>query len=170
MTSITAYASSANGSAFPQYANERVASVFPEFCPEQVKNTFTPDLSTASTKFHNRGVAQGIEQEISNLSVAGSSPAAPANDPRYRMGTSKYMPGKCRRNRIARLMKDHKATCAYCGKKVRRDVSPTSDSRATIDHIIPKSEGGSHAYVNLALACYPCNKRRGIEYNKSKQK
>jgi hypothetical protein len=32
-----------------------------------------------------------------------------------------------------------------------------------IDHIVPKKHGGSTASENLALACVPCNKRKGSD-------
>jgi len=41
--------------------------------------------------------------------------------------------------------------CAYCGKK---DVS------MEIEHIIPKSKGGSDRISNLTLACRPCNEKK----------
>lgn len=43
-------------------------------------------------------------------------------------------------------------TCQYCGKK-------TSD--LTIDHIIPRSKGGAHAWENLVAACPSCNHKKG---------
>lgn len=42
--------------------------------------------------------------------------------------------------------------CAYCGKK---------NVPLTIDHIHPRSRGGSDRVSNLALACMPCNQRKG---------
>jgi 5-methylcytosine-specific restriction endonuclease McrA len=42
--------------------------------------------------------------------------------------------------------------CAYCGA---RNVP------LTIDHIHPKSRGGSDRVSNLALACLPCNQKKG---------
>lgn len=44
--------------------------------------------------------------------------------------------------------------CAYC--KVGLD-----DSNRTIDHIIPKSLGGSNALTNLCLCCTKCNSQKG---------
>lgn len=42
--------------------------------------------------------------------------------------------------------------CAYCG----RDKVPLE-----IDHIHPKSTGGSNRVSNLAIACHDCNQRKG---------
>ena len=41
--------------------------------------------------------------------------------------------------------------CAYCGSR---------DS-LTIDHVIPKSEGGRDTWYNLITACQGCNSRKG---------
>lgn len=42
--------------------------------------------------------------------------------------------------------------CAYCGEK---------DIPLQIEHIDPKSNGGSNRVSNLTLACDPCNKEKG---------
>ncbi|MDQ2905206.1 MAG: RNA-guided endonuclease IscB [Chloroflexota bacterium] len=42
--------------------------------------------------------------------------------------------------------------CAYCDA---REVP------LEIEHIVPKSRGGSNRTSNLTLACHPCNKRKG---------
>lgn len=42
--------------------------------------------------------------------------------------------------------------CAYCGAK---------DRPLEIEHIIPRSRGGSNRVSNLALACHDCNQRKG---------
>ncbi|MEG4345157.1 RNA-guided endonuclease IscB [Microcoleus sp. A003_D6] len=43
-------------------------------------------------------------------------------------------------------------TCAYCGVK---------DTRLEIEHIQPRSKGGSNRVSNLCLACVPCNQKKG---------
>ena len=43
-------------------------------------------------------------------------------------------------------------TCAYCGAK---------DTPLEIEHIKPKSKGGSNRVSNLTLACRPCNEKKG---------
>lgn len=45
--------------------------------------------------------------------------------------------------------------CEYCHSPER-----LSANRFTVDHIIPKSLGGSDEIDNLALACRRCNERR----------
>ena len=40
--------------------------------------------------------------------------------------------------------------CQYCGA--------TAES---IDHVIPRSKGGEHAWENVVAACRPCNVRKG---------
>jgi 5-methylcytosine-specific restriction endonuclease McrA len=50
------------------------------------------------------------------------------------------------------LLEKWQRTCAYCGKK---------DAPMEIDHIIPKSRGGSNRVSNLTLACHSCNQSKG---------
>lgn len=45
--------------------------------------------------------------------------------------------------------------CEYCHSSER-----LSANRFTVDHVIPRSLGGSDALDNLALACRRCNERR----------
>ncbi|MGF1523399.1 MAG: HNH endonuclease [Leptolyngbyaceae cyanobacterium] len=45
--------------------------------------------------------------------------------------------------------------CEYC-----HSSEEASASRFTIDHLIPKSLGGTDSEANLALACHRCNGRR----------
>jgi hypothetical protein len=55
-----------------------------------------------------------------------------------------------------RLLKewDH---CCYCLNKI-------DDTTATLDHILPKSLGGSGRIYNLVLSCQPCNISKGREW------
>lgn len=48
-----------------------------------------------------------------------------------------------------------KYVCEYCHSPER-----LSANRFTVDHVIPKSLGGSDEIDNLALACRRCNERR----------
>ena len=42
-------------------------------------------------------------------------------------------------------------TCQYCRKATKQ---------LTLDHIIPRSRGGTHAWDNVVSACIPCNHRK----------
>ena len=44
--------------------------------------------------------------------------------------------------------------CQYCGKR--------NDQREmTIDHVLPRSRGGSSTWENMVLACFNCNSKKG---------
>ena len=55
-----------------------------------------------------------------------------------------------RRNLYAR---DH-SRCQYCGKHF-------GTKELTIDHIVPRVQGGEHTWNNLVCACLVCNTRKG---------
>ncbi|GAB6164344.1 HNH endonuclease [Thermostilla marina] len=44
-------------------------------------------------------------------------------------------------------------TCQYCGRKL-------SSEQLTIDHVIPRCQGGESTWENCVLACVPCNRRK----------
>ena len=50
------------------------------------------------------------------------------------------------------LLEKWNRTCAYCGVK---------DTPLEIEHINPRSKGGSNRVSNLCLACNPCNQKKG---------
>jgi 5-methylcytosine-specific restriction endonuclease McrA len=47
-------------------------------------------------------------------------------------------------------------TCAYCSAGL-----PSGQVPLQIDHLQPRSKGGSDRVSNLTLACHPCNQRKG---------
>jgi len=42
-------------------------------------------------------------------------------------------------------------TCQYCGKETRQ---------LTLDHVIPRHQGGQHTWENVVSACILCNRRK----------
>jgi 5-methylcytosine-specific restriction endonuclease McrA len=42
-------------------------------------------------------------------------------------------------------------TCQYCGAR----------TGLTVDHVIPRSKGGSSDWSNIVACCAPCNRRKG---------
>lgn len=55
-----------------------------------------------------------------------------------------------RRNLFAR----DRNRCQYCGR-----IFPTSD--LSLDHVIPRAQGGGDSWENLVCACIRCNARKG---------
>lgn len=50
-----------------------------------------------------------------------------------------------------------KLTCKYCG---RDDLTVSGSNIATLDHIIPRCEGGKDVDENVIISCYGCNKHK----------
>jgi 5-methylcytosine-specific restriction endonuclease McrA len=42
-------------------------------------------------------------------------------------------------------------TCQYCGSR----------SNLTVDHVVPRSKGGTSSWENIVASCAPCNRRKG---------
>ena len=51
----------------------------------------------------------------------------------------------------SRIYKRDNHECVYCGSK--KDL--------TLDHVIPKSKGGSNEWTNLVTSCFKCNLKKG---------
>lgn len=45
-------------------------------------------------------------------------------------------------------------TCQYCGRRFSR-------ADLNLDHVVPRSRGGSTAWENVVCSCVPCNLRKG---------
>jgi 5-methylcytosine-specific restriction endonuclease McrA len=45
-------------------------------------------------------------------------------------------------------------TCQYCGKKFAR-------SELNLDHVVPRSQGGTSNWENVVCSCHECNRRKG---------
>lgn len=61
----------------------------------------------------------------------------------------KYVPRRSAFNRLAVFRRDQ-YVCQYCARALHQDL-------LTIDHIIPKSRGGSTTWLNTVSSCSPCN-------------
>ena len=48
-----------------------------------------------------------------------------------------------------------KFTCQYCG------LTPKDGAKLHVDHVIPKSKGGSDLLTNLLTSCLVCNEGKG---------
>lgn len=59
-----------------------------------------------------------------------------------------------KRSKKQKLLQLYGNQCHWCGKQMTK-------SEITIEHLLPKSLGGSNAIANLRLACFTCNNSRG---------
>lgn len=50
--------------------------------------------------------------------------------------------------------REQQGRCKYCNKFIKY-------TQATIDHMVPLAAGGADAPFNIAVACLPCNERKG---------
>lgn len=53
--------------------------------------------------------------------------------------------------------------CCYCGIEMTFAVRPKGtwvSNAAEVDHVIPLAAGGEHSYMNTALACATCNRKK----------
>lgn len=66
------------------------------------------------------------------------------------------------KNKIAAVYRRDKGICQICH-------SPTGNGDWNIDHIVPRSCGGSNWTSNLRLTHYQCNWERGDEYTNVQQ-
>lgn len=51
------------------------------------------------------------------------------------------------------IVKRDKSMCQYCAKKL-------SAGMVTIDHVLPKAQGGTNTYINCVVACQACNNKK----------
>lgn len=51
--------------------------------------------------------------------------------------------------------------CCWCG--VECDARRGRKTSATVEHVVPKSQGGADEWENMALACSDCNGKRGVQ-------
>lgn len=64
------------------------------------------------------------------------------------------MNSKQKKSRKQQLITEYGSICFWCGNLL-------PENQLTIDHLKPKSLGGSNNLENLRLACFPCNNSRG---------
>lgn len=100
--------------------------------------------------------------------------AGPRYDPHYprfgpgRRRADKYMvPWEHVDNRLIYARDGWR--CTYCGNKVAQKESCANGiwiGKASTDHVVPISLGGSQMYSNLVTSCEPCNYDKGNDLDK----
>src|SRR5947208_8542521 len=94
--------------------------------------------------------AEMIERAEWELHSATSSVARPMV---IRLVTYVRIPRDTHRRKITRraVFARDDWTCQYCGSR----------SNLTVDHVVPRSKGGSSSWDNIVASCAPCNRRKG---------
>ena len=64
-----------------------------------------------------------------------------------------------RRNTLVQLFNEQSGVCPYCMDNMT--LQRGKEHSATIEHIVPKSKGGSNLRANFMAVCSHCNQSRG---------
>ena len=93
--------------------------------------------------------AELLERGVSELHSESSTVARPVV---IRLVTYVKVPRDAHRRKITRraVFARDSWTCQYCGSR----------SNLTVDHVIPRSKGGSSSWENIVASCAPCNRRK----------
>ena len=68
---------------------------------------------------------------------------------------------KKKKRRVDKLLRIYGSICVYCGNSL-------SKKEITIDHVQPKSKGGTGKISNLVIACKKCNASKADRFDKPK--
>ncbi len=64
------------------------------------------------------------------------------------------MNSQSKRNKKQKLIAFYGHYCWWCAKDLKED-------EMTIEHLLPRSSGGTNSWENLRLSCKQCNNSRG---------
>jgi len=93
-------------------------------------------------------VLEEYDFDIRSVSIAIKAPSVVRLLRYFRAG--RKSPPLSRANLLAR----DNFTCQYCGKELNA-------REATLDHVLPRSQGGTTTWENIVCACGTCNRRKG---------
>ncbi len=79
----------------------------------------------------------------------------PNANPFEGMAAAAVAPKRYRGPPVAVLIARDGPRCCWCGRETGTRRHP-----ATVEHLLPRSRGGTDNTDNLAVACYPCNNQR----------
>jgi 5-methylcytosine-specific restriction endonuclease McrA len=93
-------------------------------------------------------VIEEYDRAIHSVSIAIKAPAVVRLLKYARIG--RKAPPLSRTNVLAR----DNFECQYCAK-------PLSSKEATLDHVVPRSQGGKTTWENIVCCCPHCNRKKG---------
>jgi 5-methylcytosine-specific restriction endonuclease McrA len=98
-----------------------------------------------------KGVASAEEESHAHIHSARQSLRVPSV---IRLLEYRRIPHQTRALSRKNILLRDRNTCQYCSV-----VLPSSE--LTLDHVIPRSRGGSSTWENLVACCHGCNRRKG---------
>ena len=101
-----------------------------------------------------KGVAQAEELHHSEVRSAARSLKVPSV---IRLIAYRHIPQQTRALSRKNILLRDRNTCQYCAT-----VLPSGE--LTLDHVIPRSRGGSSTWENLVACCHTCNRRKGNQF------
>lgn len=91
--------------------------------------------------------------------ITSPLPSAPKTPKKKKKRMSRLQNTK---RKMQKLWDEGHRTCYYCKRTTIDHVGHRIRGIMwTVDHIIPRSEGGSDAIDNMVMSCYSCNRLRG---------
>lgn len=93
-------------------------------------------------------VVEEYDHHIHSVSLVLKAPAVVRLLQYVKIG--RRSPPLCRTNVLAR----DQFRCQYCAKDL-------TAREATLDHVVPRSQGGKTCWDNVVCCCPPCNRRKG---------
>ena len=152
-------------SAWPRYPLTTCGGCFTPFAPA------TPNTTCCSTKcaqYKSTYEAGGIPEHVLATITRQCTDCGHTYTSPY-IGQTRCKPCKRKasrshwitdRRRFA-LYKRDKYKCHLCGKKTNINGHYLDNNYPTLDHLVPRSKGGSDEDYNLATCCRECNTLRG---------
>lgn len=165
---------------------ETVASHLPKVCP-QCSQTFTPERTNkqrfcsrpCGADFHRDSSGkfctnESCDRQMRAKGLCATHYAATRPKAQGRPETRRANLRRKTQLRRARLQ-DSEAEpvdrdvvgdrdgwkCGLCGHRVDNSLSWPHPRSASLDHIVPLSKGGAHAYINTQIAHLDCNMAKG---------
>lgn len=71
-------------------------------------------------------------------------------------GSGRRPMNSARKKRVRSKFVARDPRCHYCRK-------PVCNNSSTIDHVVPRSQGGTNEQGNLVLCCFDCNNEKGSQ-------
>jgi 5-methylcytosine-specific restriction endonuclease McrA len=98
-----------------------------------------------------KGVAQAEELQQNEVHSPSRAHRVPSV---IRLLAYRHIPQQSRALSRKNILLRDRNTCQFCGS-----VFPSAE--LTLDHVVPRSRGGSSCWENLVACCYTCNNTKG---------